>query len=76
MSASLVLLTLRMERAGGISDEAVGRMEIRVGWGGWLRDRKGRRKRDGRGEKEVKRYKQRRVKLTMLPQSLLDIAHS
>ena len=29
MSASLVLLSLWMERAGGISDEAVRRMEIR-----------------------------------------------
>ena len=57
MSAPLVLLTLWMERAGGISDEAVRRMEIVRGSGGWLRDRKGRRKRDGRGEKEVKRYK-------------------
>ena len=46
-----------MERAGGISDEAVRRMEI-VGGGGVVAGcetgREG-RKRDGRGEKEVKR---------------------
>ena len=58
MSASLVLLTPWMERAGGISDEAVRRMEIGRGVvAGCETGRRG-RKRDGRQEKEgEERYK-------------------
>ena len=55
MSASLLLLTLGVERARGISDEAVRRTEIREDEGvtGCEIGRRG-RKRKERGEKEEK----------------------